>query len=378
MSQPDQNKPDKVPANSIARALAQNWDEQVNNDQDDIDLELLAAYAEGRLSENEQNVVEELVANSPAALETLLFFHRALNVEQGTPTNKEFSIGNHEATNIEKFPAGTARPATLAENTRPRRGSNRRSNVMNVMTVAALMLAAGASFWAYRTSRNAQRVDSNNQSLLAQLDAQTFDLALARKEQVYAAAGGSFRSFPAGAISPRLVQLAMLDRGPVARGGVPAEGEQELQQSTVTAAEAAIREVSPSRPGSNNRWQTGIERAAIEMAGGNLEKALTLIDDAEQAYGTESPEVLNLRALYLLAQADNGEDTIEQAVDQFTDLTERHPQFALGWFNYALLVTRIQGQEASQPLWDAYLKAETSTELRNAVQLQLAAVRRRR
>lgn len=375
MSQPDQNKPDKVPANSIARALAQNWAEQVTNDQDDIDLELLAAYAEGRLSENEQNVVEELVANSPAALETLLFFHRALNVEQGTPTNKEFSIGNHEATNIEKFPAGTARPATLAENTRPSRSSNRRSNVM---TVAALMLAAGASFWAYRTSRDVQRVDSNNQSLVAQLDAQTFDLALARKEQVYAAAGGSFRSFPAGTISPRLVQLAMLDRGPVARGSVPSEGEQELQQSTVTAAESAIRQVSPSRSGSNNRWQTGIERAAIEMAGGNLEKALTLIDDAEQEYGSESPEVLNLRALYLLAQADNGEDTVEQAADQFRKLTELHPTFALGWFNYALLVSRIQGQEVSLPLWDSYLKVESSTDLRNAVQLQLEAATRSR
>ena len=216
MSQPDQNKPDNVPANSIARALAQNWNEQVNNDLDDIDLELLAAYAEGRLSENEQNVVEELVANSPAALETLLFFHRALNIEQGTPTNKELSVGNHDAADVEKFPAGTTQPATPAENARSGRGSNRRPNAV---TVAALMLAAGASFWAYRTSRDARQVDINNQSLLAQLDSQTFDLALARKEQVYAAAGGSFRSFPAGTISPRLVQLAMLDRGPVARGG---------------------------------------------------------------------------------------------------------------------------------------------------------------
>lgn len=374
MSHPEQHKPDEASANSIARALARNWDVQVSNDQEDFDLELLAAYAEGRLSESEHNVVEELVAKSPAALEALLFFHRALNVEQGIPMNNEVSTGSIDAASIEGFSAGPVQPAATTESTLTRRRSMPRSNVL---TAAALMLAAGASFWAYRTGRDAQRVDSNNQSLLAQLDAQTFDLALARKEQVYAATGGSFRSFPAGTMSPRLIQLAMLDRGPVARGSVPGEGELELQQSTVIDAASAIREVSPTRVGSR-RWSSSIERAAIEIAGGNLEIASSLIDDVEQEYGPESPEVMNLRALHLLAKADDGEDTVELAAGQFKELTERHPTFALGWFNYALLVSRIQGQEVSLPLWDSYLKAETSTDLRKAVQLQLDLATSRR
>jgi hypothetical protein len=375
MSQPEQHKPDEASANSIARALARNWDVQVNNDQENIDLELLAAYAEGQLSGNEQNVVEELVAKSPAALEALLFFHRALNVEQGTSTNNEVSTGNIDAANIEGFSAGSTQPAATTESALTRRGSTRRSNALTAVT---LMLAAGASFWAYRTGCDAQQVDSNNQALLAQLDTQALDLALARKEQVYAATGGSFRSFPAGTLSPRMIQQAMLDRGPVARGGTPAEGERALRKAAVADAESAIGEVSPTRSGSNIRWNSDIERAAIEIAGGNLEVASPLIDDVEQEYGPESPEVMNLRALHLLARADDGEDTVEQAADQFRELTESHPNFALGWFNYALLVTRVQGEELSKPLWESYLKAETSDELRSAVQLQLRAATGRR
>ena len=246
MSQPEQNSPDEAPANSIARTLSQNWELQVSNDQEDIDFELLAAYAEGRLNESEQKLVEELVANSPSALEALLFFHRALKVEQGSATDGKASTGSIDSGTIEIPSGNTARPATPIAPVPSRRSSILRPNTL---TIAALMLAAGASFWAYRTGRNAQRVDGNNQSLLAQLDAQAYDLALSRKEQVYAAAGGSFRSFPAGTLSPRMIQQAMLDRGPVARGGTPAEGERALRKAAVADAESAIGEVSPTRSG---------------------------------------------------------------------------------------------------------------------------------
>lgn len=360
MSHAERDGQSRPVQNQFNQALRQEWSEQMENDTDEVDLELLAAYAEGRLSTNEREVVEELVANSPAALETLLFFHRALNVGQGNELKSD-DTDIDTTRHLKSSGAADLSPETINRPQPSKRYSlSRSARSLNVISAAALLIAAGAGILAYNANQSLRRLHNENQNLLASLNQQSMALALARKEQAFGTSAGTFRSFASGAVTPRMLEIALLDFGPVSRGGDPSDEEIRFRKRTADAATEAINQVA-----SGAELDHLIEKASVAIATGDREAAALAIGMVEEEYGEESAVLKNLQALQLLARVDDGEATFEQAANALRQLTEQHPDFAQGWLNLAILTQRVQGTEASLSVWQEYLDRESYEDLKN-------------
>lgn len=352
-----QRKPDGSSDESQWREyLSREWEQRILEDDEEFDLQVLAAYADDNVTDQERRDVEKILARSPAALELLVILRqRAADTNPIGPghTNRQSEEPTVESSSgapepVSAFGARTARPMR---------------RLVNVAAAAGLLIAAGLAGWALQESRRADQLSQQIASLDQQLLAQAEALTVSQRENLLLTASTSSPHFFAGPASQRLLEAALTDDGSRGRG----EEIPEVQAVRRRMLASARRSLSEWQKLNQNEERPAflISQASLEIVAGALDAANSTIRRLSLTVGDDAPVVRNLRAGRLLALAETqslreGDKTRETARSQLEQLTKDHPKFADGWLNLALLLQRTAGKNdpATQLAWNGYLKAD--------------------
>lgn len=312
------------------------WDTLHSSDADELDLDLLAAYAEGTLSPSERAECEELMARNPEALHLVAAIWKS-------------HAGNPRSEPLHGLPSGNR----SAKRPRTPRG-------MWLAVAASLLVAITAGLWGVRIGRQAAGLET---SLLAMQDRLTdtqIQLVAQHKGRYLALTRSGVRDYWNGTVTPTMLDL------PQSRsigGAVPPEAVAEDRQ-----AQQALKQITQSN---RNRGRVLLEQIAIDIAAGRLKQADATLKQVAKLLG-ETPDVLNARAMRSLAAGKP--QAIAQAEQQLRRLVGQHPDFLPGWYNLALLLEQTGRDAESRRAWHEYLKRETRKGFRRVAQLHLSAL----
>lgn len=351
MNQPESHRP---PNDDLWRnELLREWERQVFDDDGNFDLQLIAAYADGNVTDAERREVERVLARSPAALDLLV----TLRQQSVGPDRKAAD----ESTVAEKV-EGSSRPAkdSVSTELRAARSSRRR---LSGYAVASLIIAAVATGWAVNVSHRANKLSQEVAALDQRLQIQGQTLTLSQREQLLLTSSTDSPHFFAGPASLRLLEAALNDDGSQGRGHDTPE-VRGMRQDALASARRSLSEWQKLNQ-SEDRPQLLVSQASLEIVAGALDAARTTISRLARVTGDDAPMVRNLRAGRLLALAETqslseGNRTRKNARAELEKLTKDHPRFADGWLNLALLLQRTVGKHdpAARSAWEGYLKAE--------------------
>jgi tetratricopeptide (TPR) repeat protein len=320
------------------------WDVLIAEDETELDVEALAAYAEGRLNTQRREQIRRMIARSPKAMEMLDALH---------------AVGREEYTGTE--PAATVRPT---EQTVVPRAAWGRSLVMTLTLAASILLAVSTTYLAWLRSKTVNSLQGQVAALDDQLSRQRHDSLLARKEQLVLLAGQT--PMMTGEMTPALVQLALAD-GPVSRS--PDElSEAEKEQRDAQLHRLLVEADQLLTQTSEETARRGVQAASLELAAGREDAALNRIDELIARSG-ETPELLNVRAAILAQQAsrmrlEEARRALEESESILSQIGQQDPDFAPAWFNLALVRERLGKSKEAQSAWQEYVKHETSPEFR--------------
>jgi len=312
------------------------WDTLHSSDADELDLDLLAAYAEGTLSPTERAACEDLMARNPEALHLVAAIWKSHAANPRSEPLQGSSAGNRSA-----------------ERPRTPRG-------MWLAVAASLLIAITAGLWGVRISRQAAGLET---SLLAMQDRLTdtqLQLVAEHKGRYLALAGSNVQNYWNGTVTPAMLDLP---RPRSAGGTVPPEAVTEDRQ-----AQQALKQITQS---DRNRGRVLLEQIAIDLAAGRLKQVDATLKQVAKLLG-ETPDVLNARAMRSLAEGKP--QAIAQAEQQLRRLVGQYPDFLPGWYNLALLLEQTNRRVESRRVWQGYLKRETRQGFRRLAQLHLSAL----
>ncbi|WP_150106112.1 hypothetical protein [Rubinisphaera brasiliensis] len=372
MNTPKSNNPEISPNNPWPALFQQEWQRQILDDTTNIDVDLIAAYAEGALSEGEERKVEKLLAESPAALDMLVAMREQI-ADSDLAEAAEAGASSHRVVGPTDVPPSRDSPRKAAD----QMGSASSSAVRMrwVAMAASVAVAVGAVSWSVLSSTKVGRLDRQVAALDQQIVQQAEALTLAQREQLALLSGTP--TYLAGVVSPELIHLAMAGEAVTVRGIDNAQHVIKLKYGSLDRGSAALKQWQDAIP-DKSLADVLVNRASLEIAAGQFDAARDTIDSVTQSVGEDSADVLNLRAILLLAFAETqplaeAEKSYQQAQSLLERLTTEHPDFANGWLNLALFRSRLQGPQSpdTRAAWDRYLAVETRAELKAAVRSQL-------
>lgn len=311
-------------------ALEPIWQDMSARDQDHPDAELLAAYGEGNLPEAEQAACEEHLSRCPACLE----------IVRQVWTN--------------------AQASALAAPTRLRL---RWRLLPGFLLAASVLVAVLGLSWGLRESRHAQQRAQELAQLEARLADAQIQLAAVHKENFLTLAPSALRSYWSGTTTARTLQL------PLARGTGPITPEARAQLAE------AKRGLAPLVNDPRFRGQALLELAALDIAARQLVEADARLRQVGELSG-DSPELSNLRAVWYLAKGDK--ESSRKAEEILRRLTQEHPDYLPGWYNFALLLQQGFRDDESRQAWHDYLEREQRPEYRKAAEEHLAGLGRKK
>lgn len=354
------------------QVLDDHWEQQLADDETDFDIGFLAAYAEGRLSAEEELTAQAVLARSPSALQCFLAMRDQVE-EALISTSHAPSVSTSNGAIPNRQRSGKALGWFV-------------SAFGRFAVAASLMIATVATGWAVferngqntlRSQLAALRASAAEDSRIAQLeveiadlrqkmaDATSIDNLLRQKEQGVILASQRTPQFLAGRISPSLLSTVLLDF-PRARGLEPlTPAEQELRNAVsvrwTSAAETMALTTSGQKSGN-------IELAFEKLVLKGLDEARSLLGELKEQFA-EDPQVQNLEAVILLREASltpsaDGATRLEtSARDLLEAITQNHPDLSEPWLNLAMLVERKDGRPAALPYWKRYLEVEGNPEI---------------
>lgn len=358
-------------------ALEKQWQDQVLEDDSDIDIDLLAACAEGRLSAEEESHAYKMIAASPAALETFLVMRQGFN--QSIDTVAQLTISPADSTPLPIGKSANEQPVSL-----PHRIS--RWQTAPLLTVAAsLLFAAVSGGLAFTQRMSGQGLRTEIASLQQQLTQATDSLKdqtqfrlnqslLAEKELGLTLAAERKPVFMAGRVSPAMlitsIRSQAVARGPEAESPISMAFRKDVTQRLG----GTIKQLSPQAADRASVLQQ-TEIAMQQILSEDLAGCHQTLDDLKSRFPNE-PEVSNLEAVLLLADAEN--ETADDAKAMFSEaetilknLTVKYPDYGTAWLNLALLVEERAGLEEARQFWDGYLAAEQNADLRSVIETHL-------
>lgn len=350
---------------SIPDAMSAFWEQLVLEDETELNVEQLAAYADGRLSDTQREQIQRQLAASPSSLETLAILHENASL-QGSPS---IPVSMSPAVDTGSHSEATGRSSALpaAEPAQTLHRNRLRVRVGAFVSTAAAVAVVG---WALVVTGSRRELHEQYAILEASLLTEQQRLALAQKELLYANGRQNRDLWSAGTMSPQMLQLAAVESARP-RGGVTSEEDELLDAK---AFEKAVESVDSLPDSSSSRHNRLIETAALQLAAGQLSAAEKTINEAQDATGKPSPALQNLRAVLALNQSNNPElglaesdALINSARTMLQALLEEHGEFAPALFNLALLEERYGDPDTADDLWIRCLSAEPSSQLREAI-----------
>jgi tetratricopeptide (TPR) repeat protein len=341
------------------------WDVLLDEDAAPLDAELLAAYTEGRLGEAERRQVRARISQSPRAMDLLDGLKHDLWSSESSSAEATDESDSETADETRNNPGDQAAVPSVS---RPAAVAYRRTRApQRWLLAASVLLAAGMSFWAVHSWRTIGRQRDELARLAQTADERGRQLALAHKERL--AVLSTVDRLPlVGTTSPALVRLALADSASRSIDEPPPEARlQQVREAHGAALQAAaLLRLSAA--------DSLLEHAALELLAGRLDEARHLAQQAQQVAGP-TPQTLNLRAAVLLAQAmqqlpDEASRTLDAAAALLLQAVEQQPDFALAWFNLALLREVQRDLTAARAAWQQYLRHEPDAALRDLVRAQ--------
>jgi hypothetical protein len=312
------------------------WDTLTADDHSGLDVNLLAAYAEGRLGDSDRARVRRLIDRSPRAME-ILDAIRAQFPE------------------VAEQPGPQPRPFARQEDRTDARAAWRRA-VQPLLTAAALLLAVGVTFVALTRQGDDVPLAQNPDRL--------------RPETIYTLASSQAPAF-ALRPTPALAFMAFANREITSRGGPEDVPPTEAQ---ARASEIASR-TDPQSGGPAPTASALLDLAAVQIAAGRLNEAEATLRQAEALEG-RSAVLLNLSAarLMTIAYSESNSSTQNQLWNDATRLLDEaiklDAKFALAYFNRALLEEDRNNGDTRTSLewWQQYVNVEQDAAMRAVVQ----------
>ncbi|APZ93231.1 hypothetical protein Fuma_02848 [Fuerstiella marisgermanici] len=341
------------------------WQRDVMTDDSEIDMDLLAAFAEGRLSPQEQIEAEALIADSRAALECFVAM-------------KESVIGERdhvlpEVASPEPHVGGQVAAA-------------RHQSLYQYATAASLLIGCLAVGWATMERSGRMSLQSEVASLSSSLETQTSYNLVSQKEQGMTLAATRTSPYFAGKLTQGMISTIVM---------------------SLTRPKSLDASVDPSSVASlSTRWKSATAESVAHSETSvqqSVEEVFRLITDCQLRYNAdddtleanertfaparqalealrqkypEAPEVRNLEAVLLLQQAEfllepDADELTQRAKSILIGVTKSHPEFANAWLNRALLAqSEGDSESAAKEMWNRFADTTEDQDLREAV-LQL-------
>ena len=290
------------------------WKQVPGADVPDLDTELLAAYAEGRLTAEENAACEELLSRDPTALEVVNGLWLHLDDE------RQVRKGKYHA------------PAV------------RRSAVQNFLPAACVLIAVVGVLWGFRASRKSDQFVERVSALESELASTRHELAVSHKERFFASVPSGIAAFWNGTATPAMLRT---ERG---------RGSTEIPSEALAQAEATHKVLNELANSSAYAEVALVDSISVEIVSGKFPEADGKLREAERS-SPESPSVANARAVWYLAQA--ADDSLDKGMQLLRELTHKHPDYLPAWYNLALLLEQTLDYEKSRVCWKEYLKRET-------------------
>jgi tetratricopeptide (TPR) repeat protein len=358
------------------QVMEQTWARLLNDDPSEFDIEMVAAFAEGNLNDEQAAAVMQMLAESPAALDCFLAIREHLTPERPAKGDEPF-LETLTAAFEPDTTAGSTREVSLATPLEPGKtlqelpgellepipavaqeqqggvGYSSKDAGSFQQTVApapsvlsntarayggALALALGlllflAAAWL--------RWDSNDQ-LALEREQMAVKIAerelLSRKEIGHFLASQNGLRYLSGQLTARLVDTTatVFPRAKGANRSGPAE---QMQSSMLAEDWKSSIDYLESLTGETDDLQ--LERLFAMLSEGAERTVQERLAKLPPDVAAE-PRWQNLHAIALLYQADNlsileAEPLVARARELLKDITARHPDFALAWLNLALL-----------------------------------------
>lgn len=310
-----------------APAVKTAWDEMHALNPSEPDLELLAAYAEGRLTDSERTAYEESLSKSPAALRIW------------------DEVRSHLDAPPELRPAVELRP--------------RRFQLQWLMQAACVLVGVAGVTWGVLASRVSQRQQQQLADFRDRWAKTQWQLGLVHKEQFLAQSPSPVRSFWSGTTSPQLLAMVVL------------RGTGEQTPESLAEAEHSRQALVELENVPQYAEQATLELINLDIAAGRFETADEKLRQARKRFA-DFPDFDNVQALWYLAQRNDS--SLAEAERRLRSLTEAHPDFLPAWYNLALLLQQSFRDAESRNVWLEYLKREQRSEYREAAQRRMSAL----
>jgi tetratricopeptide (TPR) repeat protein len=290
---------------------------------DDGQIEMLAAYAEGRLVDDESTACEDLLCRNPAAMrlfEELSQFAEAATVHR-------------------------ASPATLVSQ------RDRRSVFWwGLQTACAIIGIAGLTL-AFLANRQSQQMQTQVAALEERWAETQLQLGVSHKERLLKESSTPVGGYWTGTTTPEMLLV------------VRSRGVGQPTPAALAQAEQARQAFAPLHDAEGFTGRAALELASVEIVAGRLDTARERLDEARKLLG-DVADVENVQAVWLLAKGDQA--SVDEAEGRLQSLVRVHPDFVPGWFNLALLLQQKFRDDESKAAWQEYLKRELRPDYRQA------------
>ena len=357
--------------------LEKQWQDQVLNDDSEIDIDLLAACAEGRLSAEEESLAHEKMAASPAAVEIFLVMRR------------EFNRSIDTVAPLATLPADLA-PLPFSKSTNEQVVSlphkrNFWPSTALLATAASLVFAvvSGGVAVTQRMSRSGltteiaslqEQLTQVNDSLKDQTQIRLNLSLLTEKELGVTLASERKPVFMAGRVSPAMLIKAIQSQAVAMGSETESATARAFRENVAKRLGGTIQEIG--RVDANNGTLTqDIETAMQQILSDDLTGCQQTLNDLKTK-APNAPEVGNLEAVLILANAedavaDDAKTMFAAAESILKNLTVKYPDYGTAWLNLALLIEESDGFEEARPFWEGYLAAEKNGDLRSVIEKHL-------